>query len=231
MNTRRKKLRRGRGRAGFTLFELVVAMTVVAILTVASLTAVRFRPETISVEEGANRVAAMARAARAQAIMSGARARLLVNYDPTDTENYLKQLGLVVETGIGTGQWVAKDRGTLLPAGVFVDVGRSTFMKEEGEEVFFIPYPQQVENKMDAVASGGGKNHWKVVGFSPNGQIEKGSNSLKVAVGLGIWRDDEVFFESMDSSRLIRFKRNGVPFAAEFEETVEPVDPPEVENE
>src|SRR5690606_38032246 len=84
-----------------------------------------------ALDNGIGLIRDMARVARAQAILNGQPARLIINYDETDSERFLRYVGIVARVAVeqvvddegnvtSVGTWQAVDRGAYLPQGVYV---------------------------------------------------------------------------------------------------------------
>ena len=113
-----------RSSTAFTLFELLVAMSVIAIIAAITFAKVDLRIFRDSPSAGIRTLSDLMRVARTQAILNAAPARLIINYDETDIDRFLRYAGVVVadtdENGFLTGDWRAVDRGVYLPTGVYV---------------------------------------------------------------------------------------------------------------
>ena len=184
-------------------------MAVIAIVAAATIGALQLRPRPLLVEDAANRLAAMSDAARSQAILGGVPARLLVNYDPNDSENYMRQLSIVVETEYGSNLWRTVDRGAKLPAGVFIDPARSVFRKNITDDaIYFGDLPS---NSGVALSSGTerGANTWIAVGFEPNGRIVNEVSSNEIVIAPGGWSSGILVFDANESAKKVSFKPSG----------------------
>lgn len=172
-------------RNGFTLLELLVSMSMITIIVAVSLTVIDWDGGQRSVSRAVDVLGDAIRVTRTQAIMNGSSARLLVNFDETDEERYLRFLGIMVKETDGSGNWSAVDRGSYLPAGCYVvprtDVGiefvdwgstetphKGVCEKERDGDLAEYNY---VYPFADPVAEGSGPK-WLVWQFGPDGRLE-----------------------------------------------------------
>ncbi len=176
--------------AGFTLFELLAVVGLMA--AVAAVAVAGFRAGRMGAERDAAvaLLASRAAAARHLAPSRGEAARLMFHADPADPERYLRYVVVAVPDGAG---WRAHDGGTFLP-------GRSVVLPPDGPAA---SGPGAVRLAADDwsrpsggllrstalrtyASSGGGPpvlgtTLWWVVHFSPNGGALGGD--LVVATG------------------------------------------------
>lgn len=193
-------LSRHRLSKGFTLFELLVSMSVVAILALVTLATVKLRPDAIAIEEAANRVANLGLVARSQAILKGGRARLLINYNPSDIEGYLRQIGVVVETAYNSGKWITVDRGFYLPKGVrFTSTNPDLGLLQS----FSLNFPSN-DSESDAGATATDSKPWLALVFENDGRVA-GNKNIVLALELNAPSASS----SGVSSKSIMFKRSG----------------------
>lgn len=77
-----------------------------------------FPPGVISAAR--NEIHGMLRFARQQAITQGSNSMLLINYEKSDTEKFLRYVGVIVEEEFNSGIWKAAHSGVYLPEGVYL---------------------------------------------------------------------------------------------------------------
>ncbi|MBK1876533.1 hypothetical protein [Pelagicoccus mobilis] len=230
--------------SGFTLFEILVLLTVMVVIAGISFLSLAQTNEDRSLEKAADILHAMVRVARTEAITRGVHSRLIVNLDTNDEDRYLRRLGVIVEDDT-SGQWVAVDRGMSLPGGVFVvpqsgsivlpggwpDSGRRSVYRvtntdSDGSSVRTFEYPL----KASVGESTSSAPSWMCIQFSPNGRLSTGnwggggglvplSNQLVIANGS--WEGGKVAFLSARDFVGIAFKSNGSSYQTRETELVD----------
>lgn len=190
-------------RRGFTLIELVVVLSIMVILATLGIVGYQssFPPGVISAAR--NEIHGMLRFARQQAIVRGTNALLIVNYDKDDPDKFLRYVGVMVEDGIDSGNWLPAHSGVYLPEGIyFVPQSVSpisdgfTFetiwpaqgavpdMRSEyyctgstsGNAIGSIEYPVKQPVVLDA--STGNEQDWIGYQFGPDGNVKKANFSI-----------------------------------------------------
>lgn len=123
-----KKRKRCLNRWGFTLFELLVVIAMIAVISAVSIVGFdRGKPKALASAQ--SQVHAMLRATRGHAALNGVDARLLINFDTTDEERFLRYFGIVVRDKGDATKWIAVHRGMTLPEGIFfVPLDTATFV-------------------------------------------------------------------------------------------------------
>lgn len=219
-----------RPRAAFTLLELVVTLSVIAILATLTMVSLSRSGEIRAVDSGIGMIRDMARAARAQAILAGQPARLIINYDEADPDRFLRYLGIVVRDKEDPANWQAVDRGAYLPQGVYLvpqasapvdfaanwpDERRSRYkannlgsVHDTGIVRLEYPLAEPVSGE-DA-----GAPQWIAYQFAPNGSLDAVfespppiSNAL--VVGRGDSASGRVAFADPQALKAVLFKRSG----------------------
>lgn len=111
--------RKSSGWKGFTLFEIVVVLSIIVILGTMGMIGYQASVPPGAVNAARNEFHGLLRYAREQAIVRGSNALLIVNYDKTDEEKFLRYVGVVVEEDLDSGNWRAAHSGIYLPRGVY----------------------------------------------------------------------------------------------------------------
>lgn len=110
-------------KSAFTLIELLVVISI--ILIASSIIFIGGNGgDGAKLSSGQRVVAGIAQGARGQAILKGARTRLIIYADESDTrdvEKYLRYFGIIYEDSDNPGSWIAATQGTYLPEGIYFD--------------------------------------------------------------------------------------------------------------
>ena len=109
----------GRSQSGFTLLELVVVLSIMVILSTMGFVAYQATAPPGAVNAGRNTLHGLMRFAREQAIMRGSNAMLIINYDSSDADKFLRYAGVIVEEEYNSTNWKAAHSGVYLPKGVY----------------------------------------------------------------------------------------------------------------
>lgn len=213
-----------RPRAAFTLLELVVTLSVIAILATLTMVSLSRSGEIRAVDSGIGMIRDMARAARAQAILAGQPARLLINYDEADPDRFLRYLGIVVRDKEDATKWQAVDRGAYLPQGVYfvpesspqVDVAadwpsKSRYNATNGQGIVHLRYPiAEAEGEIASAPK------WIVYGYAPNGSLDDvfGAAPL-IVVGRAETTSGRVSFSDPNALGAVLFKRSGATLSVD----------------
>jgi len=188
---------------GFTLFELVVVLSIIVVLGTMGMIGYQASVPPGAVNAARNEFHGLLRYAREQAIVRGSNAMLIVNYDQTDEEKFLRYVGVVIEEELGSGNWMAAHSGIYLPRGVyfvpqntgspetdgfaFASVwpaqGADPDMRSEyyctgstsGNAIGAIEYP--VLDTVTLDASTGSEQDWIGYQFGPDGHVKKAAFS------------------------------------------------------
>ena len=103
----------------FTLFELMIVLSIIVILATMGLIGYQAAVPPGAVNAARNELHGLLRFAREQAIVRGSGAMLIMNYDNTDRAKFLRYAGVVVEEEYQSGNWLAAHSGIYLPEGVY----------------------------------------------------------------------------------------------------------------
>jgi prepilin-type N-terminal cleavage/methylation domain-containing protein len=120
MNSRSEKLNgRGGSQSGFTLLEMVVVLSIMVILSTMAFVTYQASAPPGAVNAARNELHGLLRFARNQAIMSGSNSMLIINYDSSDPDKFLRYAGVIVEEEYNSTIWKAAHSGVYLPKGVY----------------------------------------------------------------------------------------------------------------
>lgn len=112
------------GRFGFTLIELMVVILIISILSGIVLTAMTGSDPGQSLDAGSSRMSSLFSLARSAAITRKTRTRVLVNYDNTDTDNFLRTAFIAYYDDTDS-KWKVYSDLESLPQGVYFSTGHS----------------------------------------------------------------------------------------------------------
>lgn len=222
---------------GFTLFELLITMSVIVLMAGILYTSIDFKRSSGNLDRGLEAVHSMVRVARSQALVNGVSCRMIINFDETDEENFLRKIGIMIKDDSAANKWKAVDRGMLLPEGVYVvprgkvdfadnwpaDPDRKSVYKKENSDtvqygsVFKYEYPLVISVPEDSGVD------WIAIQFAPNGRLEvveyDGGGlpplSNQIVVGRARWVGALLSFTDFVDLKGVRFKRNGASFSIE----------------
>ena len=105
---------------GFTLIELLVVVALIASLAGGIGLALRQPGDSVSLQSAQATIASLLGAARGRAALSQQDARCSIAADPEDSTTYLRFVRVLEQDPANPTNWLAKEDGFLLPAGVFV---------------------------------------------------------------------------------------------------------------
>ena len=108
-----------RSQSGFTLLKLVVVLSIMLILSTMGFVAYQASTPPGAVSAARNELHGLLRFARNQAIMRGSNSMLIINYDSSDEEKFLRYVGVIVEEEYNSTIWKAAHSGVYLPKGVY----------------------------------------------------------------------------------------------------------------
>lgn len=181
--------------AAFTLFELVVTLSIVVILATLGMIGYQSATPPGAVSAARNELHGLLRFAREQAIVRGSNAMVIVNYDKDDPDKFLRYAGVIVEDEYNSTDWMAAHSGVYLPEGVYfvprvVDGATDGFAFEtqwpadDGFKSIYdctngvssfaigaIEYP--VRQTVDLDAALGDEQDWIGIQFGPDGRVDK----------------------------------------------------------
>ncbi|MBC2605383.1 pilus assembly FimT family protein [Pelagicoccus albus] len=232
---------KGRLKSGFTLFELLVTLTVITVIAAAGFLSIARGTDERSLEKAADMLHSMVRIARTQAITNGVHSRLIISLDQSDASSYLRKVGVVIEAS-DQGYWKAVERGVVLPEGVYVvpqsgsvsftsdwpatgrrSIYRKTNTESDDSAIYDYEYPLQDEVSEDSGTS------WLCIQFSPNGRLssaEWGGGGLvpvsnQLVLAKGNWDGSKVAFRSAADFIAIAFKQSGSSYQTQETELVD----------
>ena len=210
----------GRSQSGFTLLELVVVLSIMVILSTMGFVAYEATAPPGAVNAGRNTLHGLMRFAREQAIMRGSNAMLIINYDSSDADKFLRYAGVIVEEEYNLEDWKAAHSGVYLPKGVYfvpqsgegadgfefdaqwllADV-RSQYHCSNGDStkaIGGVEYP--ILNTIYLDASTGEEQDWIGYQFGPDGRVkgvdfaaclaDGGSQSNHIVVGTARYQSE-----------------------------------------
>ena len=184
-----------RARRAFTLFELVVTLSIIVIVATLSMVGYQSITPPGAVNAARNELHTLLRYAREQAIIRGSNAMLIINHEKDDKDKFLRYAGVVVEDGYNSTNWKAAHPGVYLPEGTYFvpqidDADTDGFAFDanwpEGDElksgydctdssssaaIGAIEYPVMQTVALDA--STGEEQDWIGYQFGPDGRVNK----------------------------------------------------------
>lgn len=174
-------------RRAFTLVELLVVIAIIGILVGGIGFAFRDGDGTAGLRSAQRQLTSLVQAARTQATLNNADARLIFAYDPSNADQFLRFAGIIVRDGTGEN-WRSVSEGTTLPQGVYITPpvhrGSSTNWLEDsatshtrvGESGGFMTlsggtFPTRQNLTGAGSSAGAGTNKWFYIEFRPNGLL------------------------------------------------------------
>ncbi|MGE9289862.1 MAG: prepilin-type N-terminal cleavage/methylation domain-containing protein, partial [Puniceicoccales bacterium] len=120
---------RNSSRSAFTLVELLVVLGVMAIFVGVFATALRPGSPTVAVEGAQSQLASLLTQARGVAVLKNSPARLIIHNDISDSERYLRYVGIVYWNDEDS-EWEPATDGITLPQGVYAYVDGAANMEQ-----------------------------------------------------------------------------------------------------
>lgn len=107
-------------RRAFTLVELMTVIAIIGVIGAISFGVLAGGDSGYALNQGQRILGSLFENARNTAILKQTTAAVVINANPGDRENYLRQAGVVYSVGEGSSQrWVPAGGAVLLPRGVF----------------------------------------------------------------------------------------------------------------
>lgn len=161
-----------RSRAGFSLVELLTVIALMSIMTGIGFSLLK--PRTGNPADAAQLVAAACNAAQADAIASGAPARVILCIDPNAGNKYLRYVGILVQdaalTTSTTTYWKSSAKGNTLPQGTLF-VASSNYSNASDTMLYDLSNSNS-QNGTSGLT-------FTYIEFDPTGQVANGSNSVQ----------------------------------------------------
>jgi prepilin-type N-terminal cleavage/methylation domain-containing protein len=162
-----------RSRAGFSLVELLLVMSIIAVIVGLSANIVRNPTRAHQVPAAVNLSSTVFQAARAAAITRNARTMVLINNNTADPQNYRRQI-LTVQSdkdSAGSDIWRAVGNPVLLPIGTFFDRDKSVDGAGKGPSPLSLSVPGTTQTE------------WLAYTFAANGASEAPGTRYIIAKG------------------------------------------------
>ncbi len=189
---------------GFTLIELLVVLGIIAVVVAGVGLALRGGDDTVALGSAQRTMSSLLTATRAQAIMNGTHARLIVHVDQNDPDRYLRFAGIVREQREADGsafsprRWEPTSEGTSLPRGTYFvpdsgatvpgnlfggnwNLGGDAFSNYPGTMLLNYPRTPQGQN----YETEGGGPEWAYYEFGPNGELTTGAGAVQIVLTVG----------------------------------------------
>jgi prepilin-type N-terminal cleavage/methylation domain-containing protein len=227
------------GRRGFTALEVMTTLAIIAILSTIAFMSLDLRGEQQALKSSRSTVLGLVRMARNKAILEGADARLIINYDSSDSERYLRYLGVVVKSSTDSSYWRTVHRGIELPEGIYIvpqDIAgdgdgvlfenwlagvdesdrmseyRTTNNDSKDGATFGVEYPSAQEKEVDAT----GASKWIFYEFTPGGSQSNHPKTNHIALSKGqLDLSGNIIFKNSEHVTGMRFRPNGQVYAVD----------------
>ncbi len=216
-----------RTRAAFTLIELLVVLGIIAAVVGGVGLALRGGDDTVALGSAQRTVASMLTATRAQAVMNGTTARLIIHVDSSEPEHFLRRVGIIKQllqadgTPYSPPRWVPTSDGTALPRGTYFVPGVGTSVPAElfsnewnlstdaislyGSNEINLTYPQMGSG--DSLQMSGPR--WAFYEFGPDGQMTSFGTNQQIVLTTGRRTQTTPVFENPENVRGLVLRRIG----------------------
>lgn len=229
---------------GFTLFEVIVTLSLIVVLSSIVYVSGNYGLENRALGRASSDMGLMLKAARVEAILSGRDSRLIINIDETDSDRFLRYVGIMTRDDNDPTLWVASHSGIFLPESIYVvpqtttgvvfgnwdesvSARKSRYRCQAGEATLAlanIEYPE-----ISPVADNIGQE-WIVYQFSPDGRLDAAdspscssgpasNNNQVVLAPAELDGSGNLVFNDSDKVRGLVLRQNGV--AVEIEDPVD----------
>ena len=193
-------------RLSFTLIELVVVCGLIIILVSVIGIDLSNRRVDLRIKAGQQLVSSMLMATRNQAILKHTNARLIIHYNPSVPDKYLRQMGIIYEETPDSDRWRSLNAGSSLPSGVYFNTEISSWTEAQLMDLDF-PHARFQEE--------GSGEKWIYFEFTSTGLFkEPGAHFV---IGAGILnplgpKGKEIEYNNHTLGGIIIWKFGGVSF-------------------
>ena len=214
-----------RTRAAFTLIELLVVLGIIAAVVGGVGLALRGGDDTVALGSAQRTMASMLTATRAQAVMNGTTARLIIHVDASEPEHFLRRVGIIKQLLQADGtpyndRWVPTSDGTTLPRGTYFVPGQGTSVPAVfssdwnlstdalslyGSNEINLTYPQMGGG--DSLQMSGPR--WAFYEFGPDGQMTSFGTNQQIVLTTGRQTQATPVFENPENVRGLVLRRIG----------------------